>query len=313
MHPYSRIHKELVMQNYKNILAEVLNYNTLSDGSLLTRKTRSGEVVSAPNFKLEWNLQNGFPAVTIKQLHYKGVVGELLWMLSGKTDLDSLCYYSGKEEGSHTIWTDDAERWGGRGNKQLGAIYGEQWRNFGEVVDDYEYIVQKGVDQIINLIEGLKSDPYSRYHLVSAWNPNVRQDGKIALPSCHYAFQCYVDEDEHGYRYLDLHWNQRSCDLSLGLPFNIASYATLLVILAKLCGYMPRILSCHIMDAHIYRNQLPMVWEMLDREPKPLCGLKIPRFKSLDELVENFTAKDFHLINYEHCGKLVIPLSVGQE
>lgn len=292
------------MQSYKDILTGVLKHNVLEDGSLLMRPTRSGNVVSAFDFKFKHNMQEGFPAVTTKKLQFNAVIGELLWFLAGKTDLDSLRHYSNIEDGEWTIWTQDAERFGGEGNKELGKIYGSQWRNFGG--DDFE----QGVDQIKNLIHSLKYDPTSRYHIVSAWNPNVIHE--IALPSCHMFFQCYVDIDQHGYKYLDLKWYQRSVDSFLGLPFNIASYGALLVFLAKLSGCMPRWLIGDLGDTHIYEQHLPQVQTLLAREPLALPAFKFPRFTSLEELL-SYTANDFHLINYENHGILKGKLTVGAE
>jgi thymidylate synthase len=190
------------MKQWQDLLEQVLAYNTLDDGSLLIHKTRSGEVVRDFDYNLKWNLQEGFPAVTTKKLQYNAVVGELIWFLSGNTDLDSLRHYSNIPDGEWTIWTQDAERFGGEGNKELGRIYGSQWRDFGGKDG------VAGVDQIKNLIDSLKNDPISRYHVVSAWNPIVIHE--IALPSCHMFFQCFVDIDEYGYRHLDLKWYQRN-------------------------------------------------------------------------------------------------------
>ena len=196
------------MRQYQQLLSNILNYNLLDDGSYLMRSTRSGNVISTFDHKVKFNLQHGFPAVTTKKLQLNAVIGELLWFLAGKTDLQSLREYSNIPDGDWTIWTQDAERFGGKGNEELGKIYGSQWRAFGENGN------QEGVDQIKNLISSLTDDPASRYHVVSAWNPNVIYE--VALPSCHMFFQCYVDIDEHGYKHLDLKWTQRSVDTFLG-------------------------------------------------------------------------------------------------
>lgn len=285
------------MINLQRLYVDILTYNA-GDKGYLMHETRSGKVIRTFDHKLKWNLAHGFPAVTTKKLQYKAVVGELLWFLSGKTDLDSLRAYSDIPDGDWTIWTQDAERFGGKGNKELGAIYGSQWRNFGGQVD-----------QIKKLIDGLTNDPLSRYHVVSAWNPTVIHE--IALPSCHMFFQCYVDIDEHGYKHLDLKWTQRSVDAFLGLPFNIASYATLLVILAKLTGCRPRFLIGDLGDTHIYEQHVEQCIEMINRTPFESPALKFPRFTSLEDLLENNTAKDFHLIDYKNHGVLKGRLSVG--
>jgi thymidylate synthase len=291
------------MREYQQLLSNVLAYNLMEDDSYLMRSTRSGNVVSTFDHKIKFNLAHGFPATTTKKLAFNAVIGELLWFLSGKTDLQSLREYSNIPDGDWTIWTQDAERFGGKGNEELGAIYGSQWRNFGNG-DSH------GTDQITNLIRSLTNDPVSRYHIVSAWNPNVLNE--IALPSCHMFFQCYVDIDQHGYKHLDMKWYQRSVDSFLGLPFNIASYAALLVFLAKLTGCRPRYLTGDLGDTHIYEQHLPQVKTVLGRIPFEAPAFKFPRFTSLEELL-TYTAKDFHLVDYKHHGVLKGKLTVGAE
>lgn len=203
------------MRNYQNLMAKVLEHGE-------ERTTRSGDVIGLFGENLEFDLRKGFPAITTKKLAFKSVVGELLWFLNGDTTLSSLKKYTGLKEDAWTIWTDDCERWHNKRKNDynlntlipeisyeelydtddLGKLYGYQWRSFNGYVD-----------QIANLIEGLQDNPYSRYHIVSAWNPSDIGEDSMTLPACHNFFQCYVSNEG----YLDLIWNQRSSDVLLGL------------------------------------------------------------------------------------------------
>ncbi len=158
-------------------------------------------------------------------------------------------------------------------------------------------------DQITNLINGIINNPTSRYHLVDTWNVNYKN--VAVLGACHNMFQCYVDGD-----YLDLHWNQRSVDVALGLPYNIASYGLLLVILAKLTGKIPRILTATLLDTHVYEDHEGDLVKQILRTPKKLPTIKLPEFNTLDELLE-CTAEDFELVDYEHHDPIKYKLSVG--
>lgn len=299
------------MKNLLHLYYQIIQENTI-DGGLAMRETRSGKVISSFGKALEWDLRNGFPAVTTKKLAFKSVIGELLWFLSGKTDLKTLRQYSNIDEGAWTIWTQDFERWAKSqealedfvDNEDLGEIYGAQWRNWDT----------DGIDQITNLIEGLKNAPTSRYHMVSAWNVAAIDAGDMALPPCHFAFQCFVGLDPYTDepRYLDLMWHQRSVDSFLGLPFNIASYAALLQILGKLTGLQPRMLKCTLGDVHIYEQHIPQILEQLGRKPHMLPRMAMPTFSSLDELLTK-TAQDFRLIDYGHHLELKGKLTVGDE
>ncbi|QKE55278.1 thymidylate synthase 2 [Escherichia phage ECOP18] len=268
------------MQQYLKILTDVILL-----GEPRNDRTGTGTVSIFDSYA-KFDLREGFPAVTTKRLAWKSVVGELLWFLSGSTNLHDLRVSTfGRDEGQWTIWTpnyeDQAISMGyDRGN--LGPVYGKQWRNFG------------GRDQITELIEGLKNNPHGRRHLVSAWN--VAELDKMALPPCHYGFQCYVSNDG----YLDLKWTQRSVDCFLGLPFNIASYALLTHILAKLTGLKPRYLIFSGGDTHIYSDHIEQVEEQLKRKPRPLPTLVMPEFVDLYDLLENNTAAwSFQLEGYD--------------
>ncbi|EFQ1274349.1 thymidylate synthase [Shigella flexneri] len=268
------------MQQYLKILTDVILL-----GEPRNDRTGTGTVSTFDSYA-KFDLREGFPAVTTKRLAWKSVVGELLWFLSGSTNLHDLCVFTfGRDEGQWTIWTPNYEDQAismGYDKGNLGPVYGKQWRNFG------------GRDQILELIEGLKNNPHGRRHLVSAWN--VAELDKMALPPCHYGFQCYVSNDG----YLDLKWTQRSVDCFLGLPFNIASYALLTHILAKLTGLKPRYLIFSGGDTHIYNDHMEQVEEQVKRKPRPLPTLVMPEFVDLYDLLENNTAAwSFQLEGYD--------------
>lgn len=267
------------------------------------RTTRSGEVRSVFHRTFKHDMRSSFPAVTCKPLAWKAMVGELLWFLNGETDIDSLRHRSNIAEGKWTIWSNDKTRWhetGDRGvpEESLGKLYGEQWRSFGT----------DNVDQIANLIKTMKEDPSSRYMIVQAFDPQVVSRGEAALPPCHTGFQVYVDINTGEF---DLDWTQRSVDVFLGLPFNIASYATLMLIISELTGLTPRYLIGSLKDTHIYHAHMDQVEEYTKRIPIP-SSLKItmPAINSLDDL-KGLTAEDFKIENYESHPKLSAPLLVG--
>ena len=187
-------------------------------------------------------MKHGFPILTTKKVHFKSVLGELLWFLEGSTSAKHL-----RDKYGVTIW-DEWEREDG----SLGPVYGKQWRNF------------SGVDQIKEALDSLKKNPDSRRIMVSAWN--VGELWKMALPPCHYGFQLYTHENEEGERVLSLMWNQRSVDSFLGLPFNIASYALLLCIFAREAKMKAGDLIGNFGDLHIYDNHMGYVEKQLKRD-----------------------------------------------
>lgn len=298
------------MDNLKRLYKSILEYGE-------KRETRSGTTLSLWDEKLSWDLSEGFPATTSKKLAHKAVVGELLWFLSGSTDLKSLRHYTfGKDEGQRTIWTDDAERWWKEKISQypdlssamrkltvesepLGNLYGKQWRG-----NTYEK-----PDQIANLIKQLKENPNRRDHIVMAWNPSDIEFNSMALKPCHLGFQCYVSKGK-----LNLKWWQRSWDVFLGGPFNIASYALLLHLLSEWTGYEPGILTVDVGDAHIYANHVDAVKQYIGNYEHPLPTLVLPeKAKESLESCLALTALDFGdvLVNYKHEGVIKAPLSVG--
>ena len=236
---------------------------------------------------LSFDNRDTFPILTTKRVHFKSVVGELLWMLSGSVDVKEL-----HEKYGVTIW-DEWEQEDGT----IGPGYGAQWRNAEWAGEAYS---TNQVDQMQNLIDGIIADPYSRRHIVNAWN--VGQIDQMALPPCHTMFQCYVHTDGT----LDLQLYQRSSDMFLGLPFNIAQYALLQRIIADLTGYRAGKLHITIGDAHIYTNHFEQVREQLVREPKSAPKLMMGVPMGLDDL----KVTDFRLIGYEPHPTIKAPVAV---
>ena len=228
-------------------------------------------------------MTQGFPAVTTKKLAWKAVVSELLWFLEGSNDERRLAeiLYGRSDSGRNTIWTGNAEAayWQPRAkfSGDLGRVYGVQWRDWG------------GVDQVAKLIDGLKNDPTGRRHIISAWN--VDELDQMALPPCHVMSQFYVSKGK-----LSCHMYQRSVDVFLGLPFNIASYALLTHMVAHVCGLEAGELIISTGDTHIYSNHVEQVKEQLSREPYPLPTLWLnPNIKDID----SFTMETIDLDNYK--------------
>ena len=232
-------------------------------------------------YQMRFDLSDGFPLVTTKKIHVKSVIHELLWFLKGTTNIAYL-----KENGVR-IWNEWADK-----NGDLGPVYGHQWRNWNS----------EGLDQIQEVINTLKINPNSRRMLISAWNPSVLPDTKVsfsenvannkaALPPCHAFFQFYVSNNR-----LSCQLYQRSADVFLGVPFNIASYSLLTMMIAQVCGYEAGDFIHTFGDAHIYSNHNEQVKEQLSRELKPLPMMKInKKVKSIFD----FTFEDFELINYD--------------
>ncbi len=272
---------------------ELLEY-ILENGESRDDRTGTG-VISSFGHQIRFNLQDGFPAVTTKALAWKGVVSELLWFLEGSDDERRLAEIRFKKDRSDlvdldkfsTIWTDNADNQGvelGYDNsdiiKKLGPIYGVQWRDW------------NGVDQIHELVDGLKSNPFGRRHILSAWN--VEMIESMALPPCHVMSQFYVSSDG----VLSCQMYQRSADMFLGVPFNIASYALLQSILANILDLEPGDFVHTFGDAHIYKNSINQVKEQLTREPKKLPRLIMPKIQSLESLKE-MSIDDFVLEGYK--------------
>lgn len=310
------------MKNYLELLTDVLN-----NGEERDDRTGVG-TISVFGRQLRFNLKDGFPAVTTKSLAWRSVVSELLWFLEGSTNEHRLAeikndnkpYDQLTESKKKTIWTLNSENQGkslGLSNGELGPIYGYNWRHwkalkgsghskYGKTVT---YLIEE-FDQLNNVINEIRTNPHSRRLLVSSWN--VPELENMALPPCHYSFQFYVSGSEN--QYLSLLWNQRSIDSFIGLPFNIASYALLLNIIAKMTGKIPLELIGNFGDTHIYKNHIDVVKEQLKRTPHKLPTLKMPDLDyqnmSLDEILKSVKTSDFILENYVHDDTLKAPMAI---
>ena len=263
------------MKQYHDLLTHVLEH-----GNQKGDRTGTG-TLSVFGYQMRFDLSEGFPMVTTKKLHLKSIIHELLWFLKGDTNVQYL------QENGVRIWNEWADE-----NGDLGPVYGHQWRNWNS----------EEIDQIQEVVDTLKSNPNSRRMLVSAWNPSVLPDtsvsfaenvanGKAALPPCHAFFQFYVADGK-----LSCQLYQRSADIFLGVPFNIASYALFTMMMAQVCGYQPGDFIHTFGDAHIYNNHLEQVELQLSREPRPLPTMKInPEVKDIFA----FTFEDFELLNYD--------------
>ena len=258
-------------------------------------KSRAGNVKKAFGYQMRFNLEDGFPAVTTKKLAWKAVVSELLWFLEGSNDerrLAEILYDDKREnlEDKKTIWTQNAEAdyWKDKSKfiGDVGKIYGVQWRNF------------NGVDQIQELIEGLKKNPNSRRHILTAWNPS--EINEMSLPPCHAFSQFFVSNNK-----LSCQLYQRSCDMFLGVPFNIASYSLLIHIIAEECKLGVGDFIHSLGDFHIYEEHFDQVKIQLKREPKQL-----PTLKFLPKKINDYKTDDFELLNYEPHPKIVAPMNV---
>lgn len=263
------------MKQYLDLLEHILSH-----GIEKTDRTGTG-TKSLFGHQMRFDLSQGFPLVTTKKIHVKSVIHELLWFIKGDTNITYL------QENGVRIWNEWADE-----NGDLGPVYGHQWRNWNN----------EGIDQIKEVIQSLKTNPDSRRMLVSAWNPSVMPNtavsfaenvanNKAALPPCHAFFQFYVAD-----RKLSCQLYQRSADVFLGVPFNIASYALLTLMIAQVCDLEPGEFIHSFGDVHIYTNHFEQVKEQLLREPKPLPKMILnPLIKSLFD----FKYEDFTLINYD--------------
>ncbi|HNX54372.1 MAG TPA: thymidylate synthase [Prolixibacteraceae bacterium] len=253
------------MKQYIDLLNHVLK-----NGVEKSDRTGTG-TISVFGYQSRFDLSEGFPVLTTKKLHLKSIIHELLWFLTGDTNVKYL------QENGVRIWNEWADE-----NGNLGPVYGYQWRSW--PAPDGRHI-----DQISQVIESLKNNPDSRRHLVSAWN--VGQIDQMKLPPCHILVQFYVANGK-----LSCQLYQRSADIFLGVPFNIASYALLTLMVAHVCGLQPGEFIHTLGDAHIYLNHMEQVKLQLSREPFPLPQMKInPGVKSIFE----FKYADFELIGYQ--------------
>ena len=262
------------MKQYLDLVKHVMQ-----SGNEKSDRTGTG-TKSVFGYQMRFNLSEGFPMLTTKKLHLKSIVYELLWFLKGDTNTKFL-----KENGVK-IWDEWANSSG-----DLGPVYGHQWRNWND----------NGIDQIVDVIENLKTNPDSRRMIVTAWNPSVLPDtkisfeenvknGKAALPPCHAFFQFYVHDNK-----LSCQLYQRSADIFLGVPFNIASYALLTEMIAHVCNYKTGEFVHTFGDAHIYNNHIEQLELQTSRKPRNLPVLKIKRKV---ENIFDFKFEDFEILNY---------------
>jgi len=315
------------MKQYLDLIRDIMAHGT-------ERKDRTGVgTISVFGRQIRFDMRNGFPAITTKSLAWRSVVSELLWFLEGSANEhrlaeiknDSKPYTELTEKERRTIWTANYECQGrnlGYENGELGRIYGKQWRDFNGIVYTGEenglYACKRipwgkhktiEIDQIAEVINGIKNDPWSRRLLVSAWNP--AELPYMTLPPCHYSFQFYVSGENA--EYLSLMWNQRSADCTIGIPFNIASYGLLLCIIARITGKKPLHLIGSLGDCHIYLNHLDGVIEQLQREPKKLPELILPEkadYSDINGFLKSVKTSDFVLTGYEHCPAIKFEMAV---
>ena len=262
------------MKQYHDLVKHVL-----AEGNQKGDRTGTG-TKSVFGYQMRFDLSEGFPMVTTKKLHLKSIIYELLWFLKGDTNINYLT------ENGVRIWNDWADE-----NGDLGPVYGHQWRNW----NDDE------IDQIKDVVKTLKNNPNSRRMMVSAWNPSVMPDtsktfsnnvanGKAALPPCHAFFQFYVADGK-----LSCQLYQRSADIFLGVPFNIASYALFTMMMAQVCGYLPGEFIHTFGDAHIYNNHVEQLELQLSRDIRPLPKMVLnPEIKDIFD----FDFEDFTLVDY---------------
>lgn len=281
----------------------------LDNGEDVSDRTGVG-TRSVFGYQMHFNLMDGFPAVTTKRLAWKSVVGELLWFLEGSTDerrLAELTYNKPREEltDKNTIWTANADAQGvalGYENnelvKELGPVYGRQWRSFDG--DDHQNF--GGTDQINWLLEEIKKNPDSRRLIISAWNPN--QIHKMALPPCHTMAQFRVMNGK-----LSCQLYQRSADMFLGVPFNIASYSLLTHMIAQITELKVGTFVHTIGDAHIYQNHMDQVKMQLERSPQDMPYLLMPSTPDLKTLL-NTTVDQYKLIGYNPMNSIKAPMAV---
>ena len=263
------------MKKYQDLLQHIKENG-------VEKKDRTGTgTISVFGYQMKFDLKNGFPLVTSKKLHLRSIIYELIWFINGGTNINYL------NENDVSIWDEWADK-----NGELGPIYGAQWRNWNN----------DGIDQLNDVISSLKENPSSRRMIVTAWNPNIIpnikktfsenvKEGKAALPPCHAFFQFYVADNK-----LSCQMYQRSADVFLGVPFNIASYSLLTFMMAQVCELEVGEFIHTLGDAHIYLNHIEQVDLQLTREPLELPKLELnPKIKN----IEDFKYEDIEIVNYK--------------
>ena len=280
------------MKSYLSLLSLVLEEGVHRDD-----RTGTG-TRSVFGHQLRFDLSEGFPLLTTKKVHLKSIIHELLWFLSGETHVEPL-----KEKGVR-IWNEwaTAEKTAqiGREEGDLGPIYGHQWRNFGASQDENGQFRNDGVDQIRNALDLIRNNPHSRRIIVSGWNP--KEANQVALPPCHTLFQFYVQNGT-----LSCQLYQRSADIFLGVPFNIASYALLTMMMAQVCGLEPGDFVHSFGDVHLYNNHVEQARLQLSRAPRAAPKMMInPEVRDLFA----FSFSDFQLVDYNPHPRIRAKVSV---
>ena len=261
------------MKQYLDLLQDIMD-----NGVDKTDRTGVG-TRSVFGRQMRFDLSKGFPLVTTKKVHLKSIIHELLWFIKGDTNIKYL------QDNGVRIWNEWADE-----NGDLGPVYGAQWRNWNN----------DGIDQLADVIERIKKTPNDRRLIVTAWNPS--QIGQMKLPPCHMMFQFYVANGK-----LSCMLYQRSCDMFLGVPFNIASYALLTMMIAQVCNLKPGEFIHTLGDTHIYHNHFEQVKEQLSHTPLPLPQMKInPLLKDIND----FKYEDFELVGYESYGTIKAQVAV---
>jgi thymidylate synthase len=307
-------------KQYQDLLDDILHKGVLKDD-----RTGTG-TYSVFGRQIRHNMKDGFPLLTTKKMAWKTLITELLWFLKGDTHikflLDHNChiwdgdaykayrksveehYDNGGDVADKKQFIEEVKRGEDKVWGELGPVYGKQWRGWFNYDSNVDPVY---VDQIQNLINGIKENPDSRRHMVNAWN--VGELDKMVLPPCHYGFQCYVREG----KYLSLMWNQRSVDTFLGLPFNIASYGLLLMMIAKECDLIPDELIGNFGDVHLYKNHVEQAIEQIKREPYTLPDVAIKsniNFKAaMKRDLDKIIWEDFVLLGYQYHPTIKAPLS----
>lgn len=264
------------MKQYLDLLQEIMDNGVV-------KKDRTGVgTKSIFGYQMRFDLSKGFPLLTTKKVHLRSIIHELLWFISGNTNIGYL------RDNKVTIWDEWADE-----NGDLGPVYGKQWRSW-QTPDG------RSIDQLSQVIETIRNNPDSRRIIVCAWNPS--DVDKMALPPCHCFFQFYVANGK-----LSCQLYQRSADTFLGVPFNIASYALLTMMIAQVCDLEPGEFVHTTGDTHIYLNHFDQVREQLSREPRPLPKMKInPEIKSIFD----FKYEDFELTDYDPWPAIKAPVAV---
>lgn len=289
-------------QAYLNALKDILE-----TGEQRPDRTGVG-TISKFGVQMRFDLQQGFPAVTTKKLAWKACVSELLWFIEGSGDENRLkeILHGERYTDKKTIWSDNATApyWTNKRLQRhagdLGRVYGVQWRRWRAPLVRINKVVLQNCDQLLNLIDGLKKDPYGRRHIITAWNPGELE--LMALPPCHMMSQFYVSNGK-----LSCSMYQRSADMFLGVPFNIASYALFTHMIAQACGLEVGELIITLGDAHIYTNHVDQVKEQLTRKPLPVPELKL---NASVKDVTGFTMDDVELVNYTSHDAIKAPMAV---